>query len=208
MTKKGLSEQNQKFRDFVTSEVLNKYPRKELLYRLNITESALNYWLACKVNVTNIPLSTWLRLSSVSGYSLDEMFKKIDIHPSEKDIISLRTTYSSQRFKRLIKDLLIGNKQTELAEILDTNGATISKWASHGNFKPENISGSIFAKIAAIKGISVEELMVWLGVKVEKVPLASLSQVQETVLSLSKREQAELASWLIEIIFSGISDAE
>ncbi len=204
MVKKDSTEQNQKFRDFIESEVLNKYPRKELLYRLDITESTLGYWRTGKINAINMPLSSWLRLSSVSGFSLDELFKKMDIYPSDEEYKNLRASYSELQFKQLIKDLLSGRKQTELAKILDVNTATVSKWVSEGSFKPENLSALTFAKIAAIKGWEIEDLMVLLGIKIEKVPSASLSEVQERILSLSKDDREDLLSWLVKIIYSGL----
>lgn len=199
MTREETEAQRRKFREFLKKEILEKYPRKELLYKLDITESALNMWLSNKVKVVNIPLSSWLRISSLSGYSLDELFNKLDLSPNQEEYLSLRTNYQQQRFKQLIKDLLVGGTQSSLARILETNTGTVSKWVGPG-VQPINIAGSTFVILAAIKGWSVEDLIAWLGIKPEKVPLGSLAQTQEVILSLSKSEQVELLGWLANLV--------
>jgi len=199
--------QKQKLKDFVEQKLLSKHSKRELSILLDLTESAIALWLNTdsKINVQNIPLSTVLKFCEVSGFTLDKLAEQLELFPKDKEHLTLRVEYKQRRFRQLIKDISVGKNQAEVARILKITPGTVTRWSGSAWVDPEKVPLSTLATLAAIKDCSLEELIIWLGVKKEKIPLASFTQAQEIIESLSKKEQGQLMAWLAQRLTDGLS---
>ncbi|MDJ0718809.1 MAG: helix-turn-helix transcriptional regulator [Prochloraceae cyanobacterium] len=92
----------------------------KLAKELAISPATFTHWLQGKVDPAGLDIVTFQQVAKLKGYSIEKLAQFLGFIEVENE--------SQVRFRKLIEELLLDQTQEELANILQVNQATISRW--------------------------------------------------------------------------------
>ncbi|MDJ0719516.1 MAG: hypothetical protein QNJ54_35735 [Prochloraceae cyanobacterium] len=162
----------------------------KLAKKLQIAPSTLSYWLQGKIDPGELSIYTFTKIAQIKRFSVDELANYLGFF--EKNIDK-----SLEKFRQILKELLISNSQDDLAAQTGISQGAISKWLdSEKKLELNNISAIRMAAIAKEKGWTIERLLIYLDLKEPETENNLLFRAQSNANVLSLSEQVKLLAWL------------